>query len=111
MLNPLLLTKNGVHEQHFSSVHIRGELGIVDLSFLCLLIALDEDLAYADGAAAVPETLLHGLTCEKTTVFSLGNRCDVCITTLPLSHTEAYAWLINIKSVMIDFTIVNLIFK
>lgn len=54
-------TEDGVHEQHFSSVHIWGELGVVDLGFLCLLIALDEDLANADGAAAVPETLLHGL--------------------------------------------------
>lgn len=55
-------TKDGVHEQHFSSVHIWRELGIVDLGFLCLLITLDEDLANPDGAAAVPETLLHGLT-------------------------------------------------
>lgn len=55
-------TKDGVHEQHFSSVHIWRELGIVDLGFLCLLITLDEDLADADGAAAVSETLLHSLT-------------------------------------------------
>lgn len=54
-------TEDGVHEQHFSSVNIWRELGVVDLGFLCLLIALDEDLADADGAAAVPETLLHGL--------------------------------------------------
>lgn len=65
-LSPVLLTKDRVHEQHFSSVHIRGELGIEDLGFLCLLITLDEDLANADGAAAVPETLLHGLTCGET---------------------------------------------
>lgn len=54
-------TKDGVHEQHFSSVHIWRELGIVDFGFLCLLVTLDEDLANSDGAAAVPETLLHGL--------------------------------------------------
>lgn len=62
VLRPALLTKDGVHEQHFSSVHIWRELGVEDLGFLCLLVALDEDLADADGAAAVPETLLHGLT-------------------------------------------------
>lgn len=53
--------KDGVHEQHFSSVHIGGELGIIDLGFLGLLIALDQDFANTDRAAAVPETLLHGL--------------------------------------------------
>lgn len=61
----LLLTENGVHEQHFSSIHIWGELGIVDLGFLCLFVTLYEDLANADRAAAITETLLHGLTCEK----------------------------------------------
>lgn len=55
-------TKDGIHEQHFPSVYIWRELGIVDLGFLCLLVTLDEDLADSDGAAAVPETLLHGLT-------------------------------------------------
>lgn len=55
-------TKDGIHEQHFSPVHIWRELGVVDLGFLCLLITLDEDLANADGAAAVPESLLHSLT-------------------------------------------------
>lgn len=63
---PLLLTEDGIHEQHFSPVHIWGELGVVDLGFLCLFVALDEDLADADGAAAVPKTLLHGLTCWGT---------------------------------------------
>lgn len=61
----LLLTENGVHEQHFSSIHIWGELGIVDLGFLCLFVTLYEDLANADRAAAITETLLHGLACEK----------------------------------------------
>lgn len=55
-------TEDGVHEQHFSSVHIWRELGIVDFGFLRLLVTLDEDLANPDGAAAVTETLLHGLT-------------------------------------------------
>lgn len=61
-----LLTKDGIHEQHFSSVHVWGELCIVDLGFLRLLVALDQDLADPDGAAAVPETLLHGFTCVET---------------------------------------------
>lgn len=61
-----VLTEDGVHEQHFSPVHIWGELSIVDLCFLCLLVALDEDLANTDGAAAVPQALLHGLACEET---------------------------------------------
>lgn len=65
MFSLLLLTEDGVHEQHFSSVHIRGELGIVDFGFLCLLVALNEDLADTNGAAAVSETLLHGFTCEE----------------------------------------------
>lgn len=55
-------TKDRVHEQHFSPVHIWGELGIVDLGFLCLLVTLDEDLADADGPTAVSEALFHGLT-------------------------------------------------
>lgn len=55
-------TEDGVHEQHFPPVNIWGELGIVDLGFLCLLITLNEDFADANGAAAVAETLLHGLT-------------------------------------------------
>lgn len=54
-------TEDGVHEEDFSSVDVRRELGVVDLCFLRLLVALDEDLADSDGAAAVPETLLHGL--------------------------------------------------
>lgn len=66
MISPVLLTKDGVHEQHFSPVYIWRELGIVDLGFLCLLITLDEDLADADGATAVPESLFHGLTCGET---------------------------------------------
>lgn len=79
---PLLLTKDGVHEQYFSSVHIWRELGIVDFRFLCLLITLDEDLANSDGAAAVPETLLHGLACGETQSSQLGSKCypfeDIC---------------------------------
>lgn len=58
----LVLTEDGIHEQHFSSVHVRRELGVVHFSPLCLFVTLDEDLANADGAAAVPESLLHGLT-------------------------------------------------
>lgn len=65
MLSLLLLTKDGVHEQHLSSVHIWRELGIVDFGFLCLLITLDKDLADPDGAAAVTETLLHSFTCVE----------------------------------------------
>lgn len=61
----LLLTKDGVHEQHLSPVHVWRELCIVDFGFLCLLIALDKDLADPDGAAAVPETLFHSFTCVK----------------------------------------------
>lgn len=64
-LRQLLLTENWVHEQHFSSVHIWGELSVVDFGLLGLLVTLDEDLSDADGAAAVSETLLHGLTCES----------------------------------------------
>lgn len=70
----LLLTKDGVHEQYFSSVHIWRELGIVDFGFLCLLVTLDEDLANSDGAAAVPETLLHGLACGETHSSQLGSK-------------------------------------
>lgn len=66
MLSALLLTKDGIHEQHFSPVHIWGELGIVDLGFLRLLVTLDQNLANTDGAAAVPETLFHGLACGET---------------------------------------------
>lgn len=62
MLSLLLLTEDGVHEQHFSSVHIWRELGVVHFGFLRLLVTLDKDLADPDGAAAVAETLLHGLT-------------------------------------------------
>lgn len=62
MLSLLLLTEDGVHEQHFPSVHIRRELGVVHFGFLCLLVTLDKDLADPDGAAAVAESLLHGLT-------------------------------------------------
>lgn len=58
----MVLTEDGVHEQHLSSVHVWRKLGVVDFCFLRLLVALDEDLADADGAAAVPQTLLHGLT-------------------------------------------------
>lgn len=47
------LTENGVHEQHFSSVNIGWELGIVDFGFLGLLVTLDEYFADANGAAAV----------------------------------------------------------
>lgn len=42
------LTEDGVHEQHFSSVHIWGKLCVVDLRFLGLLVALDEDLSDPD---------------------------------------------------------------
>lgn len=66
MLCLWLLTQDGVHEQHFPPVHVWGELGIVDFGFLCLLVALDEDLANANGATAVPEALLHGFTCVET---------------------------------------------
>lgn len=55
-------TEDWVHEQHFSSVHIWGEFGVIHLCFLCLLVTLDEDLANSDGAAAVPKALLHSLT-------------------------------------------------
>lgn len=61
-----LLTEDRVHEQDFPSVHIWGELGVVDFGFLRLLVALDEDLADSYGAAAVTEALLHGLTCDGT---------------------------------------------
>lgn len=61
MLSLLLLTEDGVHKQHFSSVHIWRELGVVHFGFLCLLVTLDKDLANPDGAAAVAESLLHGL--------------------------------------------------
>lgn len=44
----LLLTKDGVHQQHLSSVHVWRELGVIDFGFLCLLIALDKDLADPD---------------------------------------------------------------
>lgn len=43
-----VLTQDGVHEQHFSPVHIWREFGVVDFGFLRLLVALDEDLANAN---------------------------------------------------------------
>lgn len=62
MLSLWLLTQDGVHKQHFSPVDIWRELGVVDFGFLRLLVALDEDLADANWATAVPEALLHGFT-------------------------------------------------
>lgn len=66
MLRLWLLTQDGVHEQHFSPVHVWRELGVVDFGFLRLLVALDEDLADANRATAVPEALLHGFACAET---------------------------------------------
>lgn len=60
--NRVPCAEDGVHEQDFSSVYVWGELGVVDFGFLRLLVALDEDLADAYGAAAVAQALLHGLT-------------------------------------------------
>lgn len=66
MLSLWLLTQDGVHEQHFSPVYVWRELGVVDFGFLRLLVALDEDLADANWATAVPEALLHGFTWAET---------------------------------------------
>lgn len=41
MLSLWLLTQDGIHEQHFSSVHVWRELGVVDFGFLRLLVTLD----------------------------------------------------------------------
>lgn len=54
--------KHGVHEQDVSSSDITGELCHVILGLCGVLIALDEDLAEPDVAAAGSEGGLHGLT-------------------------------------------------
>lgn len=48
MLSLWLLTQDGVHQQHFSPVHVWREFGVVDFGFLRLLVTLDEDLADAN---------------------------------------------------------------
>ena len=61
------LTHDRVHKEHFAFVDVGRELGIVDLCLVRVLIALNQNLADADGTTTVPESLLHGLTWSKHT--------------------------------------------
>ncbi|KAI1234680.1 hypothetical protein IHE44_0003054 [Lamprotornis superbus] len=81
-----------VFHEHFDSLDHRvpnvwGELGVVHLGSLRLLVALDQDFPDADGSAAVPQALLHGLPCKEQHTHSStelvldlsltdGDRCD-----------------------------------
>ena len=42
------------------------ELGVEDFGLIGVVVASDEDLADADGAAAVPQAVLHGLAWRAT---------------------------------------------
>ena len=53
--------KHGVEEKDPSVGNVFGELVVKELGHGRLLVSLDQDLADADGPAAVPQALLHGL--------------------------------------------------
>lgn len=61
----VIRTEDGIHKQNLAATDVRREFGVVNFGFLGLLIALDEDLPNADGPAAVPQALLHGLPCRE----------------------------------------------
>lgn len=50
-----------VHEQHLAVGDVLGELGVEDARLSGLLLAVHQDLADADRAAAVAQSLLHRL--------------------------------------------------
>jgi hypothetical protein len=53
--------KHRVEQEYPAVLNIGRELIIEELGFAGLLVALDQDLANADGATAFPQTLLHRL--------------------------------------------------
>ena len=53
--------KHGVQEENPAVGNVLGELVVKELGHSRLLVALDQDLSDADGPAAVPQALLHGL--------------------------------------------------
>lgn len=53
------LTEHGIQQQAVAGGNIWGELGVVELWQGGLLVSLDQDLANADTAADITETLLH----------------------------------------------------
>ena len=52
---------DGVHQEHLPLGHVLRELGVDDARLVRVHVGGDEDLADADGAAAVAQALLHGL--------------------------------------------------
>jgi hypothetical protein len=55
-------SKHGIQEKHPSVSNILGQLIVEKLRLGRFLVTLDQDLSNTNRAAAVAETLLHGLT-------------------------------------------------
>lgn len=85
-----VLTQDRVHEQYFPPVHVWREFGVVDFGFLRLLVALDEDLADANWATAVPQALLHGFTC-------VGTNTDASVTECVNHQTSRRAKVVGVR--------------
>ncbi|KPP69014.1 palmitoyltransferase ZDHHC15-like [Scleropages formosus] len=79
--NPLLANEERWEEDGGSDeegADIRGELGVIHLGLLGLLVTLDEDLADADGPAAVSQALFHGFPCRSSSQTAPSPRQVIC---------------------------------
>lgn len=57
----LTRSEHGIQQQYPSLSNVFGDLGVEQLGLARLLVTLNEDLANTHGAAALAQTLLHGL--------------------------------------------------
>ena len=57
-------SEHWVQEQNPAVGNILWQLVVEEFWHACFLVSLDEDLADAHGAAAVAQSLLHGLSCS-----------------------------------------------